>query len=229
LLSSWTEYITNENTFNPQKKGGAIGQSGILERGLTGLAVGSAKVALEAIRPVAGLDTMPFSCLSSNHSSFMEVCRMRDFNDKDRSKKSSRIQLEENPGNLTPEALARLESAVKAALKEGHLDCPAGWKIAKDMAIPKTAIGAAMDKLGARIANCQLGFFRVDKTPPPDGAPKEPSPEIAAGLRELEATGELTCLTAFELARRFKTTPMKISEAANILRLKIRNCQLGCF
>jgi hypothetical protein len=66
---------------------------------------------------------------------------MRDFNDKDRMKESSRIELGENPANLSPEALSILESAIKAALKEGHLSCPAGWKIAKDLAIPKIAIG----------------------------------------------------------------------------------------
>ena len=54
-------------------------------------------------------------------------------------------------------------------------------------------------------------------------------PELAAGLRELDASGRLTCSAVFELARRVKTTPLKVSEAANILGLKIRSCQLGCF
>jgi hypothetical protein len=153
---------------------------------------------------------------------------VRDFNDKDRRKKAPRIQLGENPANLSSETLALLESAVKAGLKDGYLPCPAGWKIAQEMAIPRIAVGPVMDKLGVRIANCQLGFFRVDKTPHEDAGP-EPSLEIAAGLRELDAAGELTCSAAFELARRLKTTPMKVSDSANILGLKIRNCQLGCF
>lgn len=154
---------------------------------------------------------------------------MRDFDDKDRTKKSRRIQLGENPANLSPETLALLESAVESALKGGCLSCPVGWKIAGDMAIPRIAVGAVMDKLGARIAECQLGFFKVDKTPYPDSAPQEPSAEIAAGLRELDAAHDLTCQTVFELARRLKTAPIRVSEAANILGLKIRNCQLGCF
>jgi hypothetical protein len=154
---------------------------------------------------------------------------MRDFNDQDRKKKSSRIQLGENPANLSPEVLSILESAIKATLKEGHLSCPAGWKIAKDMAIPKIAVGPVMDKLGVRIANCQLGFFRVEKTAQQDGASHESSPVIEVALRDLDAVGNLTCETAFELAQHLKTTPMKVSDTANILELKIRNCQLGCF
>ena len=153
---------------------------------------------------------------------------MRDFNDRDRTKKSSRIQLGNNPADLPSETLARLESSVKAALKDGYLPCPVGWKIAKDMAIPKIAIGAVMDKLGVRIANCQLGFFRVEKTPPYN-EPHESSQEIVTGLRDLNTAGNLTCAAAFELARRLKTTPMRVSKAANMCGLKIRNCQLGCF
>ncbi|MGA3118854.1 MAG: hypothetical protein ABSF90_31085 [Syntrophobacteraceae bacterium] len=154
---------------------------------------------------------------------------MRDFNDKDRAKKSSRIQLGENPANLPQETLERLKAAVNAALKDGYLPCPIGWQIAKDIAVPRIAVGAVVDKLGVRITDCQLGFFKVESIPHVGTAPQEPSPEITTGLRELDAVHNLTCLATFELARRLKTTPMRVSEAANILGLKIRACQLGCF
>jgi hypothetical protein len=154
---------------------------------------------------------------------------MRHFNDKDRAKKSSRIRLRKNPVNLTPERLAELEKAVKGAVRDGCLPCPKGWRIAKDFAVSRIAVGAIMDSLGLRVANCQLGFFRVDKTPHMGSSQQEPSPEIAAALKELDASRSLNCSAVFELARRIKTTPMKISEAANALELKIRNCQLGCF
>jgi hypothetical protein len=159
----------------------------------------------------------------------MEVPLMRDFNDKDRTKKSSRVQLGKNPANLPPETLERLESAVKTALKDGYLPCAVGWKIAKEIAIPRIAVGAVMDKLGVRITDCQLGFFKVESIAHVGTASREPSPEITTGLRELDAANNLTCLATFELARRLKTTPMRVSEAANILGLRIRACQLGCF
>ena len=154
---------------------------------------------------------------------------MRDFNDKDRKKKSSRIQLGENPANLPPETLTRLEAKVTGALKEHCLPRPAGRKIADDMAVPRVAAGAIPDKPGIRVTNCQLGFFEVDKKPYQGAAPDAPSPEITAGLRELDAGQGLTCAAVFGLARRLKTAPKKVSEAANILKLKIRSCQLGCF
>jgi hypothetical protein len=45
----------------------------------------------------------------------------------------------------------------------------------------------------------------------------------------VDASRNLTCSTVFELARRLKKKPLKLSEAANVLGLKIRDCQLGCF
>jgi hypothetical protein len=154
---------------------------------------------------------------------------VRDFDDKDRRKKSLRTEVVENPANLAPEKLALLESSVRAALKDGYLSCPVGWKIARDMGVPKNAVGAIVDKLGIRVANCQLGFFRVDKITTLEPELQEPAPEITAAMRELDGAGELKCPAIFELAHRFKTTPMKVSEAASTLALKIRGCQLGCF
>ncbi len=153
----------------------------------------------------------------------------RDFSEQDRNKKKTRIRLPENPANLTQETLGRLGTAVSASLREGYLPCPVAWRIAKDFDVPRIAVGAVMDKRGVRVTDCQIGFFRVDKTPYQGNAPRQPSPELAAGLRELDASGRLTCSAVFELARRVKTTPLKVSEAANILGLKIRSCQLGCF
>jgi len=154
---------------------------------------------------------------------------VRDFNDKDRAKKSQRIKVGENPANLDPEKLALVEATVKAALRDGYLPCPVGWGIAKKMAVPRIAIGAIMDRLGVRVANCQLGFFTVDKTPGLDSNTGEPVPEIDSALRDLDAAHNLTCSTAFELAHRLKARPMTVSARANALGLKIRLCQLGCF
>lgn len=154
---------------------------------------------------------------------------MRDFGDEDRRKKKVRIQLPENPANLPKDTLGRLETVVTDSLQDGYLPCPVAWRIAKDFDIPRIAVGAIMDKLGVRVTDCHIGFFKVDKTPYLATAPREPSQELTTGLQELDAAGNLTCSAVFELSRHLKTTPMKVSEAANILKLKIRNCQLGCF
>ena len=153
----------------------------------------------------------------------------RDFNERDRKKKQGRIRLPENPAGLSPESLAQLEGAVTESLRQGHLPCPVAWRIAKDLDIPRIAVGAAMDKLGVRVTDCQIGFFKVDKTPYKGDAPQPPPSELAAALRELDTAGNLTCAEVFALASRLKTTPLTLADAANRLGLKIRACQLGCF
>ena len=153
---------------------------------------------------------------------------IRDFSEQDRNKKKTRIRLPENPANLPPETLGRLETAVTASLREGYLACPVAWRIAKDFDVPRIAVGAVMDKRGVRVTDCQIGFFRVDKTPYQGNAPRQPSPELATGLKELDGACRLTCSAVFERARQIKTTPLEGSDAANILGLKNRSCQLGC-
>ena len=154
---------------------------------------------------------------------------MRKFEDKDRQKKKDRITLGDNPAGLDKETLDRLETAVSESLKDGRLPCPAGWKIAKDMGIPKIAVGAMMDRLGIRVTDCQIGFFKVEKTPYEGMKKENPPEEIIKELEELHRAGELKCSSIFELAGRLKTTPLKLSDAANFLGLKILGCQLGCF
>ena len=154
---------------------------------------------------------------------------MRDFNDSDRNKKADRIRLGENPANLPPEKLAGLEKAVKVSFQDGCLPCPAGWKIAKDNDVPRLAIGGVMDKLGLRVTGCQLGFFRVDKTPYEGTASFEPGEQLKVELSDMDKNGSLTCSAVFDMARRLGMKPADISNAANIMGLKIRQCQLGCF
>jgi hypothetical protein len=154
---------------------------------------------------------------------------MRGFNKADKEKKRERIGIKDNPANLPEEKLAELETAVKASLKEGYLSCPTAWKIAKKSGVPKAAVGAVTDKLGVRITDCQLGCFKVDKTPYDASSQKEADIEIVSQLDALNEKNELTCSAMFDLASEFKKKPMEISEAANIRGLKVRDCQLGCF
>ncbi|MDD4875762.1 MAG: hypothetical protein PHQ86_01315 [Dehalococcoidales bacterium] len=154
---------------------------------------------------------------------------MRDFNDTDRKKKSTRIRIPENPGNLSPEIITQLEGTVKAALKDGYLSCPIAWKIARNANVPKIAVGAIADKLGVRVTNCQVGCFAVEKTPYDKSVHQNIDGEIITILDTLKENKQLTCHKIFELAQQFKLTPMVIADEANIRGLKISSCQLGCF
>ncbi|MBT3362159.1 MAG: hypothetical protein HN929_09525 [Chloroflexi bacterium] len=154
---------------------------------------------------------------------------MRDFNETDKKKKKARIQIQENPANLSKEELLRLEDKVKASLKDGYISCPVAWRIAKEENVPKIAVGEITDRLSIRIDNCQIGFFKVEKTPYDDSDHKSIGSEIITVLETLVGNNELTCAKIFELARQFKLKPMVVANEANARDLKIHSCQLGCF
>ena len=41
--------------------------------------------------------------------------------------------------------------------------------------------------------------------------------------------GKLPCAGAFKIAKEMKVSPREVGDAANRLKIKICNCQLGCF
>ena len=154
---------------------------------------------------------------------------MRDFNEVDREKKSERIHIKGDLGDLSKESLSELESVVKASLKDGYLSCPVAWRIARKFNVTKTTIGVIADRLGIRITNCQLGCFKIEKTPYDNSYYSNSDGEICNILKELHETDQLTCAKAFELARQFNLKSMVIADKVNAMGLKIRGCQLGCF
>ena len=154
---------------------------------------------------------------------------MRDFNDADRKKKKGRIQLPENPDNLSAEAQARLEAAVKGAVKDGYVPCPSGWRVAKEQGVSRLAVGVAIDRLGIRVSDCQLGCFAVSKTDHLGAVPEPADEELARRVEDLHERGELTCSNVFALAAERKAKPRSVADAANARGHKLRQCQLGCF
>jgi hypothetical protein len=154
---------------------------------------------------------------------------MRNFNEADKKRKKARITLRENPANLAAEELAKLEAAVKKSLKDGYLPCPMAFKIAREARVPAIAIGEITDRLGVRITNCQIGCFQVEKTVYHGPADEKVDKAIAGMLEDLSKNDELTCARVFAVARQLKCTPLAVSSVANNLKIKIHQCQLGCF
>lgn len=154
---------------------------------------------------------------------------MRDFNDADRKKKKARIQIQDNPANLSQEALARLEETVKNSLQEGNLPCGSAFRIARETGVPKIAVGAMTDRLGVRVTNCQIGCFKVDKIIHRDVTHLEADNAVAARLEALAGTDQLTCVNVHELARELNLSPMAVADVANRRDMRVHRCQLGCF
>jgi hypothetical protein len=154
---------------------------------------------------------------------------MRDFNEADKKRKTERIRLPENPGNLSGETLSALEEKVKASLKDGYLSCPVAWKIAREADVPKLSVGEITDRLGIRITDCQLGCFEIEKTPYDNSSGKSPDAEVTNTIKKLKESDQLTCASVFELARQFKLKPIYVANEINAMGLKFHSCQLGCF
>jgi LAO/AO transport system kinase len=53
--------------------------------------------------------------------------------------------------------------------------------------------------------------------------------EITALLRQRAESGRLTCAEARKIAEELKVPYSEVGSAANDLKIKIRNCELGCF
>ena len=154
---------------------------------------------------------------------------MREFNQADRKKKKGRIQLPENPDNLSADAQARLEAAVKGAVKDGYVPCPSGWRVAREQGVSRLAVGVTIDRLGIRVSDCQLGCFAVSKTDHLGSVPEPADEELARRVETLHARDELTCSNVFALAAERKAKPRSVADAANARGYKLRQCQLGCF
>jgi hypothetical protein len=153
----------------------------------------------------------------------------RSFNDADRDNKKTRITLPENVAGLSPEQLAALETRVRDSLTKDYLPCAIAFKIAKDHGVPVVAVGQVVDSIGHRITGCQIGCFKVEKTPRDNVQPEQVDDEILGEVEALNDRGELTCAAVFELAGRLQVKPLAVADAANLKHLKIRDCQLGCF
>ena len=53
----------------------------------------------------------------------------------------------------------QLETRIKSALINGRLPCLAAFAIARDLNLELKEVGIAVDKLGIRVSDCQLGLF----------------------------------------------------------------------
>lgn len=55
------------------------------------------------------------------------------------------------------------------------------------------------------------------------------NPKLEERLKASLVNGKLPCAVAFQLAGELKVSRKEVGEAANQLKIKISQCQLGCF
>jgi hypothetical protein len=52
---------------------------------------------------------------------------------------------------------------------------------------------------------------------------------MTGAIKEALVDGKLSCESAWEIARRFDASKMKVSSVCEQLKIKIKPCQLGAF
>lgn len=57
----------------------------------------------------------------------------------------------------------------------------------------------------------------------------EGTQRLDAEIQKSMVDKKLPCAVAFRIARDMKVTPKQVGDACNRLKIKISNCQLGCF
>ncbi len=123
---------------------------------------------------------------------------------------------------------SRLETAVKASSADNYLPCAVAFQTAKKLGVSRRQVGDTANKLKVRIIDCQLDCFTLEKA-----VHDLDSIHISQVLAdEVEASlidGRLPCGVAFKITKKLKVAPKKVADAANKLKIKIADCQLGCF
>ena len=125
-----------------------------------------------------------------------------------------------------------VDASIAAALEEkadGRVTCAAAEEIAGILRVALSEVGKTIDLLEYRINECQLGLFGYE----PGGKVVEPAETVSDELRsELErfaGSGEISCASAWGIADRLGLQRMVVAAACELLRIKIRRCQLGAF
>ncbi|MFC1958380.1 hypothetical protein ACFLV6_00435 [Chloroflexota bacterium] len=124
---------------------------------------------------------------------------------------------------------ATLESEVQASLVDDYLPCSIALEVARKLKVAPKAAGDVANRLGIKVIDCQLGCFGREKAAPyePDG--EAINETVAEGIKGHLVDGRLPCASAFKLGRELRVSLKEISDVANRLKIKIFNCQLGCF
>ena len=115
------------------------------------------------------------------------------------------------------------------ALVEGRLPCPIAFKVARKANIAVGAVGEKADEMGIRISDCQLGCFGSKKATHEELAGMLLDERVAKAVREALADGGIPCAIAHETAGKLKVSRRLVGDTASQLKIRVTDCQLGCF
>jgi hypothetical protein len=122
-----------------------------------------------------------------------------------------------------------LKQEVLQAAKENNVACKAAEEIAGRKAVALGEVGIAIDVLNINIIECQLGLFGYSPQKKIVQPAKEVAPDLKQAINDALSDGRLPCAAAWMMAKRLNLPRMKVSAACEVLKIKIKPCQLGAF
>jgi hypothetical protein len=115
--------------------------------------------------------------------------------------------------------------------ERGTIPCECACRVAAACGTSPAAVGRAVDALGIKVSECQLGLFGYEAygekrwTRRLGAVPQSLEVEIRAACAE----GRLPCAAAWDLAGARGLPRLVVGSVAETLGLRIAQCQLGCF
>jgi hypothetical protein len=132
-----------------------------------------------------------------------------------------------HPGGKIDETLA---AAIAGKEKEGRITCAAAFTIAKNHACSPQVVGMTIDLLEKRIRRCQLGLFGYGSKNKKAVKPLAMvTNNLKTAIRTAMEGDRISCLAAWEVARKMSLTKLEVSSACEAMGIKISKCQLGAF
>jgi len=122
-----------------------------------------------------------------------------------------------------------IKDQIISRTKNKELSCAVAHKIAADLNVSPAEVGKTADLLEMMLVKCQLGLFGYmpeKKIVKPEASE---NPDLTSAIQDARVGGNLSCENAWEIARRFDVSKMKVSSVCEQLKIKIKPCQLGAF
>ena len=132
-----------------------------------------------------------------------------------------------HPGKTIDSSIAE---AIADKEKQGRITCVAAHAIARRLGCKPRLVGVNIDLLEKRIRRCQLGLFGYDLKRKKAVIPAPlVAPPLRKAIRNAMDGDRITCLAAWEVAKKMRLTKLEVSSACETMRIKISKCQLGAF
>jgi hypothetical protein len=113
--------------------------------------------------------------------------------------------------------------------KEGTLACDRALLIANELGKSPQDIGIHLDLLEIRIAECQLGLFGFTPIKRTVKEAEIIDPAIQKLIENGVEGGYISCETLLKIAEQNNVSLMTLSGTCEVLKIKIKPCQLGAF